>query len=29
VGRAGVEGKPGIGFIERAERKVYTETTAA
>jgi len=23
--RAGVEGEPGISFIERAERKVYAE----
>jgi quinol monooxygenase YgiN len=27
--RAGVEGEPGIGFIECTERKVYAETPAA
>jgi quinol monooxygenase YgiN len=26
--RAGVEGEPGISFIERAERKVYSEEPA-
>ena len=27
--RAGVEGEPGISFIDRAERKVYAEELAA
>ena len=27
--RAGVEGEPGIGWIERAERKVYGDSLAA
>jgi quinol monooxygenase YgiN len=27
--RAGVEGEPGMSFIERAERKVYDESAAA
>jgi quinol monooxygenase YgiN len=27
--RAGVEGEPGISFIERAERKVYEDAPAA
>ena len=29
MGRAGVEGEPGIAFIERAERKVYDEALAS
>ncbi|MGB7589374.1 MAG: hypothetical protein WBM00_11770 [Solirubrobacterales bacterium] len=28
MGRAGVEGEPGIAFIERAERKVYDDAPA-
>ena len=27
--RAGVEGEPGISFVERTERKVYAEDLAA
>jgi quinol monooxygenase YgiN len=27
--RAGVEGEPGMSFMERAERKVYDESAAA
>jgi hypothetical protein len=29
MGRAGVEGEPGMSFIERAERKVYDEALVA
>jgi quinol monooxygenase YgiN len=28
MARAGVEGEPGISFMERAERKVYDDTLA-
>ena len=28
MARAGVEGEPGMSFIERAERKVYEESLA-
>ncbi|MFI4985638.1 MAG: hypothetical protein ACHQAV_06625 [Solirubrobacterales bacterium] len=28
MGRGGVEGEPGMAFIERAERKVYDEALA-
>jgi hypothetical protein len=28
MARAGVEGEPGISFIEKAERKVYDSTPA-
>ncbi len=29
MSRAGVEGEPGMSFIEMAERKVYAETAVA
>jgi quinol monooxygenase YgiN len=29
MARAGVEGEPGIGFIERVEQKSYADTDAA
>jgi hypothetical protein len=29
MGRAGVEGEPGISFIERVERKDYADAAVA
>jgi len=29
VGRGGVEGEPGVAFIERAEQKTYVDSAVA